>query len=146
MTIPTLAKAHEIDILVETTPGSGIYEIVCGITSQDFKMSRPPRETKTRDCGVDFAKPIMQREPGAIEDCTFSGSGKLDVDYRARFKTLWQSETPSKFKLAVKDFGTFVAEFVMTEFGVTSDALDEAGYIEVALTLMLNGTVTWTNE
>ena len=143
MANPTLVKAHEIDIL--RWNGSA-YEIVCGITSLDFKMTRAPRETKVRDCAVNFAPPTMERSPGALEDCTFSGSGKLDADYREEFKSLWQSTTSTLFKLSISGVGTLVGSFVITELGFTSDAIDEAGYVEVSLSLALDGTITWTND
>lgn len=143
MANPNLVKAHEIDIL---RYNGSTYEIVCGLTSLDFKLTRPPRETKVRDCAVNFAPPTMERTPGALEDCTFSGSGKLDKDYRQEFKTLWQSATSTSFKLAISGMGTLVGDFVITDLGFTSDALDEAGYVDVSLTLALDGTITWTND
>lgn len=143
MANPTLVNAHAIDIL---RYNGSAYEIVCGITSLDFKMSRPPRETKVRDCATNFAAPTMKRTPGAIEDATFSGSGKLDADYRQEFKSLWQSTTSTSFKLAISGVGTLVANFVITEFSITSDTIDEAGYVAVSLTLMLDGAITWTND
>ena len=143
MANPTLVKSHEIDI--QRWNGSA-YEFVCGITSFDWKMTRASRDTKVRDCAVAFAPPTMARSPGALEDCTFSGSGKLDADYREEFKSLWQSTTPTLFKLAISGFGTLVGSFVITELGFTSDAIDEAGYVEVSLALALNGTITWTND
>ena len=142
MANPTKRKSHQIDLLRHN--GSA-YEIVCGITSFDLNLTRPARTIMQRDCGTNFAEPTRSRVPG-IPDCSFSGSGVLDIDYRQEFKSTFESATSTLFKVAIEGMGTFVGNFCITQLQFQSDAADENGFIQVSLSLELDGALTWAND
>lgn len=145
MVYPITRKSHQIDLYYwDATLGTPAYVLIGGLTSYDFGMTRPARKTLLRDKTA-FAVPTREAEPGIL-DASFTGSGKLDIDFRQEMKVWMTTSTSMKFKLEIEDMGEFEANFVVTALNFTGDVADEEGYIEVSMSMEMDGPLTWTND
>lgn len=74
MTRATTANFHQMVVEVETTPGSGVYAKLCGLTSRGINRQSNMSTSEVPDCD-DESLPAAVERAVQSQEVTISGSG-----------------------------------------------------------------------
>lgn len=122
-------NARELTVKRESSPGSNVFNFVCGLRSRSFQMSNAQIDNTVPNC-TDPSLPIVATATPGRQTQTFSGDGLFDNDTvgitvadDARTQA-----TTINYQIVVPGYGTFEGPYFVSEFEWSGDMEDPLGF------------------
>ncbi|MBD9569034.1 phage tail tube protein [Ensifer sp. ENS08] len=95
----TTANFHQMVLEVETTPGSGVYSKICGLTSRSINRQSNMATTEVPDCS-DESLPASLERAVQSQECTISASGVWAAESHGTLYDWWASGATRNIRIA----------------------------------------------
>lgn len=145
MAKPTTAKFSELQILIEGVPNSGIFDVVCGMTSKGIQRSAQTNSTSVPDCEDEDAPAWEEKAVNSLS-VTASGSGVWASENHGVFLDWFYSGTTRNIKVRHLNAGPGTPEYEEGPALLTAlnNTVDRGNKVQAEVTIEFDGQPTRT--